>query len=258
MNKIQTPWMTMSLLAVGMVAMSGCGAGGKLVKSLKFASETIDSQPYTGFDANVNLGQVELPYATLPIFSKKNKAIGYIGTGGSVISVRLSLNDLTNGNIETSAATLPNGRPLPVSLPADVIPMAIPIKGSNAKVYFAIGSQNIMAGVGLTLKVTETDGNLNSWEDYLGINANIFFPFTISSSLKGTAGVFTGEKFGVGVFAVQTLQSNPGLFSGIASISKSSIKAGPEFFGVKHQEPSRSNLNRINRALNDVSRVELD
>lgn len=260
MKIINAKLMNLSLMAFAAVALSACGSGGRVVKSLTFANETIDSMPYTGFDAKLNLGDVDLPYAQLPVFTKTNKVIGYIGTGGQQISLRLSVQDLAGGNLELDAATLPNGRPLPISLPADIIPMAIPIKGSNAKVYFALGNQNIMAGVGLTLKVTSTNGELRNWDDYLGIPANIFFPVTINSTLKATAGVFTGEKFGVGVFAVQTLkQQTSGLFGGIAAFSKTGkVSGGKEFFGVKEQQPSSRNMYKINSALEDVRTVSID
>jgi len=246
MNTTTKKILALGLLATSMFALSGCGSGGKIVKKMKFVNEMVGANVYTGFDATMNLGKIDLPYSMIPIMHPKTGAnIGFINTEPKLIGLRLDLLTLSKLPVESNAATLPNGRPLPVSLPADVIPMSIPIKGTNAKVYFALGSENIMAGVALTLKVVDTNGG--GYQQYLGIPANVFFPFTIDPTLSGTAGIFTGEKFGVGVFAVKTVKSQSPPTGGT-----------PESFGLAVQQPSSSKLYRISGAVSDVTAVKID
>ena len=74
--------------------------------------------------------------------------------------------------------------------------VAIPVINSNSKVYVAVGSQNILAGVALTVVADTSTGNSDWLRILRGLPSNIFFPFTMAADVKGTAGLFTGEKVG--------------------------------------------------------------
>lgn len=241
------------------VAFSGCGKNNQVVKGLEFKSETVDSSLYAGFDATLNLGQVQLPYAKLPVVDPKNpsKEYGYIETSPSALSLRVNVTDVTGAQLG-DGSTLPNGIPIPITLPAGVKPVGLPVFGSKARVYLAIGQQNIMAGVALTLK--EDTGS-----SALGFPVNIFFPFTIAQNVQGSGGVFTGTAFGLGVFAVKSgttgitpVVVSAAEFDSRASVAPKAARLAPEVFAPKTQMPSESRYNKVTKALSRVRHVTID
>lgn len=265
--------MMMATLAVG---MSGCGAGSKLVQTLNFSANDEAGHLMAGFDAKLDMGNGMLPDVKLPIFDPNSpgRFLGYLEThfdGG--LSIRIDVTE--SAHVRTvDGSFLPNGREIPLVLPAGVTPIAIPVINSNSKVYLAVGSQNIMAGVAVTLAAgTSTSGS--DWVRVLNsIPANIFYPFQIASDIKGTAGMFTGDKVGVGVFAIKTLGSAAGSVStfagGDAGLGVKSLAAvggsrlapaqdaKPEVFGVKTQYPVGLKAYRIQRAVAKVRETKLD
>ncbi len=264
----------MTALAVSAISMSGCGMGKKLVKSLDFVAGDEGGHLVAGFDAKVEMGMGTLPDIKLPIYDPKSPSrfLGYIEThydGG--ISVRIDVTTAAKIKV-TDGTLLPNGREIPVLLPAGVIPVAIPVINSNSKVYLAVGSQNIMAGVAVTLLTDTGKPSSNSdWLKFLQqLPSNIFFPFQIAPDLKGTGGVFTGEKVGVGLFAVKTLGAGApkpisfqgGEFSN-TTLTAARIQGTPqtvstEVFGIKTQYPTGNKMYKLGRALREVRDTQLD
>ena len=290
MMKMQKMMMvaTVSLSAIG---MSGCGAGSKLVKSLNFSATEEGGHLMAGFDAKVELGMGALPEVKLPIYDPKSPArfLGYLEThfdGG--ITVRVDVTEAAHVKT-TDGSLLPNGRDLPLVLPSGVVPIGIPVINSNSKVYLAVGRENIMAGAAVTLLADTSTGSSDWLKILQALPANIFYPFQIAADIKGTAGIFTGEKVGVGIFAIKSLTggtkptttvaatpdfltSAPKLslkgYAGEATVSslaalggnKPTAKpaAGPEVFGVKTQYPTGYKMYRIQRALGKVRDTKLD
>jgi hypothetical protein len=62
-----------------------------------------------------------------------------------------------------------------------------------------------MAGAAITLVANTASGSSDWLKVLQSLPTNIFYPFQIASDIKGTAGLFTGEKVGVGIFAVKSL-----------------------------------------------------
>lgn len=268
--------MMAATLTLSVIGMSGCGAGSKLVKSLSFAAGDEGGHLMAGFDAKVELGMGALPEVKLPIYDPKSPArfLGYLEThfdGG--ISVRVDVTEAAKIKT-TDGSLLPNGREIPLVLPAGVTPLAIPVINSNSKVYLAVGSQNIMAGVAVTLLADTSTGSADWLRMLQSLPANIFYPFQIASDIKGTAGIFTGGKVGVGVFAIKSFGAGPkpASFSGgdadYSGLSLAAARGGnklvaipeaaPEVFGVKTQYPVGKKMNRIMRALGKVRDTKID
>lgn len=256
-------------LAVSATAMSGCGLGKKLVKDFEFAAGQENGHMVAGFDATVDLGMGSLPEAKLPIYNPNRPAqfLGYIESrSGGQISVRVDVTEAANVRT-TDGTLLPNGREIPVTLPAGVVPIAIPVVNSSSKVYLAVGSQNIMAGIALTL-VADTSNGDSDWLRILrNLPSNLFFPFNVANDVKGTAGVFTGEKVGVGVFAVKTMskpEKDVFFAASDARNALASIRGGNpggaelEVFGVKTQYPVGAKAMKIQKALKKVRETALD
>ena len=223
------------------LSLSGCGAGKKLVREFDFIQENVQGEQFAGFNAKLNLGIVELPRVVLPL----QGGAGRVQIGGDEINLRLNVTQAIKLPIG-DGTTLPNGREIPVTLPQGVIPIGIPLMGTNTKVYVAISRTQIMAGVAVSLK-----SDLGKIGDILGIPMNVFFPFTVSADTKGSAGLYTGDKFGVGVFAVKTIQS-----SDRGNLAAMSAPAGE--FEPKTQIPSARKLRRLNRAIGELKSVQLD
>ncbi|MBS1962801.1 MAG: hypothetical protein JST04_11330 [Bdellovibrionales bacterium] len=271
----QKKLLLLATLAVSTFALNGCGSGTQIVKSLEFKAEQDNGDLVAGFDAKVTLGQGSLPDAKLPIYNPNSPAqfLGYIETNpDGTLSVRVDVTTAAKVQV-TDGTLLPNGREIPIVLPAGVTPIAIPVINSNSKVYLAVGSQNIMAGVAVTL-IADAGSSSTDWIRILqSLPANLFYPFNLATDLKGTAGVFTGDKVGVGVFAVKTLGGASPIapkvtlasFGGEASVNSLAAVNGnkplpstPEVFGVKTQYPTGSRMNRIQGALRKVRHTQLD
>ncbi len=263
--------MMITALAVSATGMSGCGMGKKLVKSLQFSAGEENGHLMAGFDANVETGMGALPDVKLPIYDPKNPArfLGYIETlYDGTISLRIDVSEAAKVRV-TDGTLLPNGREIPMALPREVVPISIPVIQSKSKVYLAVGEKNIMAGAAITLVADTSTGNAEWLKMLRSLSANIFYPFQIDSGLKGAAGLFTGDKVGVGVFAVKTLspreermiESAPDVETvelASARFQRAMSLRAPEFFGVKTQYPTGSRMNKIQRALVKVRDTRLD
>jgi hypothetical protein len=197
--------------------------------------------------------------------------LGYIETNpDGTLGVRVDVTEATKLQV-TDGTLLPNGREIPITLPTGVTPIAIPVINSNSKVYIAVGSQNIMAGVAVTLLADNASASTDWLRILQSLPANIFYPFQLNDKLKGTAGVFTGDKVGVGVFAVQTiggattvapttfsLAGGPKVNSLAAVNGNKPVPSTPEVFGVHTQYPTGYKAYRIERALKKVRSTKLD
>ena len=195
------------LVSIGVfsLALSSCGIGRKMVQNLTFVTDknADASVYYTGFDAQIDLQGLSLPPADLPIHSPKDHSL-VLGTlkldGNNHLSVRIDLAAAAKVSV-LDGTLLPNGRVLPMTLPSGVVPIAFPVGGSNSKIYVALGTGTIMAGVAVTL-----NPNLGGTAgDILKTQMNLFFPFNIDPTVAGTVGMFSGSEFGLGVFAVKNL-----------------------------------------------------
>lgn len=283
MNRIFGNTPVLAALSLSLAGLSSCGQ--PLVRNLQFVAQEEGGSTIAGFDTMVSIGSGALPDAKLPIYDPKapSKFLGYVEThSDGAISLRVNLSEATKIHF-TNDVLLPNGRELPVVLPHGVRPIAIPVINSNSKVYIAVGQKNIMAGLAVTL-VADT-AKSPDWMNVLkSFPSNIFYPFNISPAVKGTAGLFMGEKIGVSVFAVKsgdvtvapTIASRPfqnpdfsdrGL-SIMSSVYSASVKAvpstlhsvssAPEVFEMKTQHPTGSKMRRIQRALDKVRHTKID
>jgi hypothetical protein len=276
MKKMQNKVLMVAVLGVSVFALNGCGAGKQIVKSLSFTAGQDNGHLVAGFDAKVTLGMGTLPDAKLPIYNPKapGEMLGYIETNpDGTLGVRVDVTEATKLEV-TDGTLLPNGREIPITLPAGVVPVAIPVINSNSKVYVAVGSQNIMAGVAVTL-LADNNSSGTSWLEILrSLPANLFRSFQLNATLKGTGGVFTGSNVGVGVFAVQTIGSPSSVApnisfasmeTGVTTNTLAAVNGGnkpvpnaPEVFGVHTQYPTGRKMFRIQNALRKVRHTKLD
>lgn len=244
-----------SLAVLGLAfALTGCGAGSKVVTNVTFSDEVVGGDLFAGIDATLAPGSITLPPAKLPLYNPKNpsQTLGEIETNGSHIIVRvnasaaLRLPDLADGT------KLPSGAAIPLTLPKGLTPIGIPVFNSNSLVYVAINGSQILVGVAVSILK----------EDRLKLPLNLFLPFTISSQISGTAGFFLGEKQGVAVFALKDSATaptvtSPGPGATLSLAGGRSARALPEMIGkieVRSDAITTSTLKQFERAQKRIGR----
>lgn len=246
------------LLGAQIVGLSSCGAGSKIMKNLEFKTETVGTNYYTGFDALVDLNGLTLPTTTLPIYAPKDKSvtIGTLKIENNTIGVRLDLKNALKVDV-LDGTLLPNNRAIPVSLPTGVTPIAFPIAGTNSRVYIAISNETLMAGVAVTFN----DSNL---PDLLKQSLNAFFGFSLGGNVSGNVGLFSGDAFGIGVFATKSMVEAERAAIGLSSVSRlkkmdgSSVPAyAPGSIGTEETSMSNRQKNRLLNAVNEVEELRL-
>jgi hypothetical protein len=250
-------------LALFAVALTGCGAGSKVVSSVKLEDQVVNGDLVIALDATLAAGPLVLPKASFPLYNPKNpsQVLGEVRTDGRRITVAvdatqaLKLPDLADGT------KLPNGSDIPLALPSGLQPIGIPVFNSNSRVYLAINGGQIMAGVAITI----------AKEDRLNLPIQIFLPFNVSNEIHGTGGFFLGEKQGVAVFALRekpttgtgTLAGGTGgtgtkslaAAGSRASLTRMETKAKIE---VKEEEITRSKVRRLEKTWNGLRSVRID
>lgn len=205
-------------LVVGAVvafALTGCGAGSKVVTNVAFNQETVGNEIYAGIDATLAAGGIRLPYAKLPLYDPKNpsRSIGEIETNDLHVIVRVNASAALNLPDLADGTKLPNGAGIPLDLPAGLKPVAIPAFNSNSIVYVAIHGKQILVGVAVS--IAKNDG--------LNLPIDLFLPFTINSEISGTAGFFLGQKQGIAVFALKESAAAPAMPSFALAEAKSLV-----------------------------------
>ena len=246
------------VLAAIFLTFSSCGIGKKMVKDLNFVTEKVNLIYYTGFDAKVDLGGVPLPPAYLPIHAPKHPEVtlGYLKLDeDSNVSVRIDLEAATRVNV-LDGKLLPNGKPIPITLPDGVLPIAFPVKGSNSMIYLAIGAKSIMAGTAIALKAA-VGGKLG---DLLKNATSLFFPFDIGPTVKGSVGAYSGSAFGFGVFAVKDLTpvEKKMVADGTGIVHTMSFSGEEPSFEPQTQMPSRKKAWQFYNSVSTMKRYELD
>jgi hypothetical protein len=191
LNPIVARTLTLTALTF---ALSGCGAGSKVVTNVAFTNQVQNGDLYVGIDATLAPGSIVLPSVTLPLYNPKNpsQVLGQIQTNGLDIKVDVDATTALKLPGLASGTTLPSGTAIPLVLPAGLTPIGIPAFNSNSQVYIAVNGTQILLGVAITIAQS---GSLN-------LPVDLFLPFTISSQINGTAGFFLGAKQGVAVFAL--------------------------------------------------------
>lgn len=222
--------------------LMGCGAGKGVISNAVFTSATQGSDLMLGLDATMASGGLVLPNVTLPLYNPKNpsQVLGMVQTNGAHIIVEVNATQALQLPELADGTKLPNGAALPLTLPAGLNPIAIPVFNSNSLVYLAVTGQQVMLGVAVSILK----------EDRLNLPLSIFLPFTISKEVHGTGGFFLGEKQGVGVFAIRESLAAPAAFT-----SKS---LAIEKIGVKEETLTRSKIRQLQKARSSLGDIRLD
>ncbi|MBC7387359.1 MAG: hypothetical protein H7301_14500 [Cryobacterium sp.] len=254
-----------SLLAL---ALTGCGAGSKVVNNVTFGNTVQNGDLYASMDATLAPNGLILPAVTLPLFNPKNpsQVLGSIETNGLHIIVNVNATAALKLPGLVDGTKLPGGSLLPLALPVGLTPIGIPAFNSNSVVYVAVSGSQVMLGVAVSI----------AKQDSLKLPISIFLPFTISSQITGTAGFYLGEKQGVAVFAMK--EATPSVLAAAAgspeSMSMSSISslAASKSVSLRQSSPgissgrisvtseaiSKSDVKRLDKTFKGLRSVNID
>lgn len=236
------------LILVSGIALTGCGAGSKVIRDLKLNATTENSQVLVEMQATLMQAQFTLPSVVLPLIDPKRpeRRLGELETRGNQVIVRVNATEAARLPL-IDGTKLPNGTGIPVNLNG-LTPIGIPVGGSNSIVYLASGNNQLMIGAAVTIK---KDDNNNS-------PFNIFLPVQINPEIAGTGGMFFGSRQGIGVFALRTkAQADPSL-SGIAAKTLAAQAQAPKM-GVSSEPVTNTKLRRMDRAIGGLyGVVQLD
>lgn len=214
--------------------LSACGSANKLsVTNVDISTSIIGSDTYVTLSSSVKMGNLKFPGIEVPIINPTNlqQVLGQLSLfpnadGTNTVIVQVNYTEVSKMD-PSLGKTLPNGRELPASLQiGNTAIIGIPVL-KNSKIYVG-GDLSENFYLGFALAIPYFDSVLTQ----VPVPLNIFFPFSISTSITGSAGVFTGPQNGqngIALFAKRTDPSAPAL----ASASKSS--------GVKLKIQTRGN-----------------
>lgn len=250
---------TVVLGTVAGFILMGCGGGKGVIRNVVFSSTTVGSDVTLQLDATMASGGLVLPSATLPLYNPNNPSqlLGEIQTNGAHIIVEVNATQALQLPVLADGTKLPNGAALPLTLPAGLNPIAIPVFNSNSMVYLAVTGQQVMLGVAVSILK----------QDALNLPLSLFLPFTISPEIRGTGGFFLGDKQGVAVFAIREPLAPPktfaaktaGAVTAMSSLtSMAAVLAPVGRIEVKEEALTRSKIRRLQNARSSLGDIRLD
>lgn len=244
----QSEWNSkiMALLVGVSIATSavGCGANnGKspittLVNNVTLNTFQLDTDQWIMANISLGTGGFILTGASVPVVDPNNhsRVYGQLAILPAICSgmsgcanggdIQISLNMTQITQVQGTAATLPNGNPLPVGGLQRATVIALPVGDDkvNARIYFAFGPGIAMLGTALSFAAMDPAGQ------YIP-NISLFQPIQIGP-VGLIAGLYTGTNAlssGVGVFmdlsSVMNQQPN-GIQSLMSSLDFSSQRLG--------------------------------
>lgn len=185
------------------MGLFGCSWGTNIyVKGIDFRESEIRNDGRIDFEAIVSMGDLKLPNTNSHILFEKNQDLGEFITeqlkdGTSRLAATIELNKLPQFNA-SKAAHLPNSREIPIILdnPYPVQEFQI---FENSRIYLG-GSKNNSLLIGFAFNIPAFDHILANDHQRL----NLFEDFRFSSSISGSAGIFTSPDSGQNGFAIFT------------------------------------------------------
>ena len=198
---IQGRWVVLGCVLA--LTNAGCGRnGGVVIKSADVSAYTQLGQTYTQVAFGLNTGSLDLPSVVFPVMNPQapGEELGKISLlkmvgGGSKLAIDLNLTRAAQIQ-GTDESFLPNGSPLPLSLPAGTAVFGFPVAHTGIKAYFALGPHTAVMGAALPIREFLPLGQK------FGI-LNIFPSFHVGA-VSGIAGLFLSpvpEQNGLAVFA---------------------------------------------------------
>lgn len=193
-------------LLILLFAFVSCGGSKPMVNDVKVENSVVNGDIYVSLSADLSLGNLLLPNATIPILiPKSGKEIGqvslvYNADGENHLSVDLNVSETANLNL--NSATLPNGSMIPLIADRQII--VVPI-GKGAEVYISLTSDQAAIGVAVPIRTFDALGSK--------VGTAALMPIFNVSGVLGAAGVFTSKDAGKnGIALIADVSSHLGGF----------------------------------------------
>lgn len=177
------------------IVFTSCGSSSSMINNINVNTNDIDGDVNVSLSADLNIGNLRLPNAALPIILPKgNRQIGTLSlatsaAGANQLTVNLNVAELVGLKLEE--VRLPNGNLLPLIADRQVI--RVPV-GSGIEVYISLTSDSAAIGVAVPLKVFDVVGQ--------NVGTTSLMPIFNSNGISGAAGVFTSRTAGENGFAL--------------------------------------------------------
>ena len=147
------------LLLVMSIVFTSCGSSSSMINNINVSTADIDGDVNVSLSADLNIGNLKLPNASLPIILPKgNKQIGTLSLATSAEGVNqltVNLNVSETAGLDLESVALPNGNLLPLIGDRQVIKVPV---GSGVEVYISLTADSAAIGVAVPLKVFDIIG----------------------------------------------------------------------------------------------------
>lgn len=189
------------LLAL-VVLVTSCGKSGsqpKIVQDILLNTRDIDGEVTVDLGVTLDIGNVQLPTVTIPVFNPKNPSVKYgeVRTRGGfsgLNDIEVSVNLTQALEVQGGQATLPDGSPIPVGGLGNAAVVQIPLMNDQHRIYLAADRGVALLGAALTFKeFDQVGGSIRG--------ADLMIPFMIRG-VRGAFGFFTSTSSGKSGFAV--------------------------------------------------------
>lgn len=164
-----------------------CGSQGpQILTGIKVETATVNEDLMVSVSAEMNLGAMSFPAATIPIIHPHGQTpIGQIEMvpvlgGKNLLKITVNVSELSGLN--TGAVQLPNGNMVPLIANNQAISVRLP---GGAQLYLALSSTVTAIGVAVPIAPFDAIG-----AKLPGIN---FFPVITLDKVIAAAGIFTGR-----------------------------------------------------------------
>lgn len=222
-----------------------CGSDKPMVNDVKVSTSFVDDELYLNLTADLGMGNLTLPNATIPIILPKDgREIGQVSLNGSfsgknILSVDVNVSKASY--LELASTRLPNGALIP--LIADNAVLSIPVK--NIVVYLSLTEGAQALGVAVPISSFDKIG--------AKVGTTAVMPIFSKNGNLGAAGIFTSRSKGKNGIAVVTDISGK-----ISGLFDSSILRVPQMqqadLDFSSQSVSRSKKRRIDREMYKLHR----
>ena len=183
------------LLLATLVSFVSCGSSAPMVNDVKVSTSQVDGDILVNLSADLSIGNLQLPAATIPIFlPKSGKEIGTVSLspdidGSNLLVVSLNVSETANLNLEQVA--LPNGSMIPLIGSKQVI--VVPL-GKGAELYISLSQNDAAIGVSIPIKTLDAVG--------AKVGTTAIMPMFNTNGVIGSAGVYTSKSPGQNGFAL--------------------------------------------------------
>jgi hypothetical protein len=237
-------------LLLALFTLASCGGSKPMVNDVKVSTSVVDGDIHLSLSADLSIGNVLLPNASIPIIlPKSGKEIGHVslvnnGQGENTLGVDLNISE--TANLDLDSARLPNGTMIPLIADRQVI--VVPI-GKGTEVYISITGDQAAVGVAVPIKSFDQMGSK--------VGTSSLMPIFQTNGVIGAAGVFTSREAGKnGIALIADVSSFLGDFVNSNKIENHAFRMQQQQSSLDYsvQAPSRRAEKKINKELYKLHR----